>query len=107
MKLLISVPGASLSAGKNYEKAQVPAFSKTEFFLGRQVSLLVALLLRGLTLAADEATEKVVIFEKCCFLGGQKCLLTSLSSLRSESGASFFKHPFLFLKSWTFSVASR
>jgi hypothetical protein len=28
----------SLSAGKNYEKAQVPAFSKTEFFLGRQVS---------------------------------------------------------------------
>jgi hypothetical protein len=37
----------SLSAGKNYEKAQVPAFSKTEFFLGRQVSLLVAMLLRG------------------------------------------------------------
>jgi hypothetical protein len=53
MGLLISVPGASLSAGKNYEKAQVPAFSKTEFFLGRQVSLLVALLLRGLTLAAN------------------------------------------------------
>jgi hypothetical protein len=36
MELLISVPGASLSAG-------------------RQVSLLVALLLRGLTLAADPA----------------------------------------------------
>jgi hypothetical protein len=33
----------------------VPAFSKTEFFLGRQVSLLVALLLRGLTLAAAPA----------------------------------------------------
>jgi hypothetical protein len=37
----------SLSSGKNYEKAQVPAFSKTEFFLRRQVSLLFALLLRG------------------------------------------------------------
>jgi hypothetical protein len=36
--LLISAPGASLSGGgKNYEKAQVPAFSKTEFFLRRQV----------------------------------------------------------------------
>jgi hypothetical protein len=27
--LLISVPGASLSAWENYEKAQVPAFSRT------------------------------------------------------------------------------
>jgi hypothetical protein len=34
MGLLISVPGASLSAGKNYEKAQLPAFSKSEFSLG-------------------------------------------------------------------------
>jgi hypothetical protein len=61
---------------------------------------------RRLLRAQLEATEKVVIFEKCCFLGGQKCLLTSLSWLRSESGASFFKHHFLFLKSWTFSVVS-
>jgi len=30
---LIFVPGASLSAGKNYEKAQLPAFSKIKFFL--------------------------------------------------------------------------
>jgi len=37
----------SLSAGKNYEKAQVPAFSKTEFFLGRQVSLLESNALRS------------------------------------------------------------
>jgi len=40
---LISTPGCSLSAGKNYEKAQVPAFSKTEFFLGRAESILVAI----------------------------------------------------------------
>jgi hypothetical protein len=34
MGLLISIPGALLSAGKNYEKSQLPAFSKSEFFLG-------------------------------------------------------------------------
>jgi hypothetical protein len=27
-----------LSTGKNYEKAQLPAFSKTKFFLGPQVT---------------------------------------------------------------------
>jgi hypothetical protein len=43
MELLISVPGPSLSAGL-------------------ALSLLVALLLRGLTCPAAEATEKVQLF---------------------------------------------
>jgi hypothetical protein len=33
IRLLIYVSGTSLSAGENYEKAQVPAFSKNKFFL--------------------------------------------------------------------------
>ncbi|MBT2637380.1 hypothetical protein [Bacillus sp. ISL-45] len=49
MELLISVPGTSLSAGKNFVKAQLPAFTKSEFFLGLPVSLLGAIRAYGVS----------------------------------------------------------
>ncbi|WP_141770086.1 hypothetical protein [Bacillus sp. OV322] len=47
-----------------------------------------------------------MFWKKDEFIGDQKCFLTFLSSLRSDSRASFFVHHFSLLKFLTFSVAS-